>query len=579
MNKRVFVGKSVIGWVAPRSLPRFGRLLAEPNSRQVFALDGGRQRFTQLVTGHTRQVRGPTGSHVYDAAWHPDQGLFFAFGLPHAGGEWALLRVSEDGSVQDFGFPAEIPVISLCYSDAGDLLLGVASLEAAMGCQIGGGIAAYSPKTGSFSWLYRPPEGEHFVPSGICWHSGAIVFVHTSQHALLRLTEPGRVEPVAGRLGRPASDSQSLNTPTGVSVFNDHYLVTDSGNHRVLLVARDGHVLRSSGNFPGGVPLLDPRHAIGVDGRIYIADAGARSVVQVCPDLRNTRGRWGGPEAAGLLLSRPRSIDRGSAGELIIADTNNDRIVAVNGRGDLRWQIRKVAGSDGRTKSLRWPRSARLSVDGRLVVSDSLNSRFLVLDQQGSVKSEFRRVLRTGHSYAVTDPHDGRWLGEDDLLVVDSAAGWVARVDCVGNARWVVHNLSDPHQATLFRDWVVIADPELDAVVLVDAATGGEVWRRNEFPDSAGNRFTLSKPRVVQATSDCVWIVDADSRVCVLGADWLVRWTWDGRLARSGEQNEIFDVPAAPRDLLIVDRKRILLSDYRRNCVLELEAVVPERFG
>ncbi|EPH45220.1 NHL repeat-containing protein [Streptomyces aurantiacus] len=571
-SQRVFAGQPIVGWVADDSLPWLGRLVEQPDTRRMFAIDVGKQCVIPLGPGSSRQVEGPPGSYIFDAVWHQTHGLFFAFGQSNGRGPWKLAHVREDGSVHDAGVPAKNAVMSLCHADDEDgLILGVASVEEAGGRQVGGGIASFSLTTRAFTWLYQPPPGEHFVPSGICSDSGAILFVHTSKHALMRLTPQGQLECVAGRFGRPDGDLRSLNSPTAVSAHDGQYLLTDRGNRRLLHMDREGNVLSSFGGTTDHMSLVDPRHALICQGGIYVADLGARAVLELDTDLRTTRRRWGGPEATGLMLSRPRSIDRAPTGELIIADTNNNRVIGVDQHGGLCWQFHKVKGVDGQSEDLRWPRSARISGSGRLVVSDSLNSRVLVVDKTGSVESEFTRVIAEDASFAVSDPHDGRWIGEGELLVVDSDSAWVARVDCDGVATWIVTDLRDPHQADIHGRWVVIVDPELDTVLLVDAVTGAEIWRRNEFFDSSGTSYRLFKPRVVRATPDCVLVVDADCQVIALQKDWLVRWAWDGGAARRNRRAGGFDVPDAPRDLVTDASDRLLLSDYRRNCVLELK--------
>jgi hypothetical protein len=572
MSERVFAGKPIIGWVADSSLPRFGKLLREPHSRRIFAVDVEEQRILPLGAGPGRQVNGPSRGYVFDGAWHPDHGLILAFGRSHGRGPWALLRVCQDNSVQDIGVSTDLAVISLCCTDDGHLLLGVASVEVADGRQVGGGIASFSPLTRFLHWLYRPPAGEHFVPSGICWDSGDILFVHTSKHALLRLVSEDHVEDVIGNPGRPGADLRSLNSPAAVSAANGRYLLTDRGNRRVLLVDTDGNVLGVYGGNEEGTNLIDPRHALIIDDRVYIVDQGTRAVLELSADMRTARRRWGGPEATGLVLSRPRSIDRAAAGELVVADTNNDRIIGVDENGGLSWEIRTVQGLDGRSEDMRWPRSARISGAGRLIVSDSLNSRFVIMNRHGKVESEFERVILRDDSFDVSDPHDGRWIGEDELLAVDSGSAWVARVRCDGVAAWVISGLHDPHQAEIFGEWAVIVDPELNAVLLVDAASGVEVWRKSEFFDHAGASYQLVKPRVVRAAADCLLIVDADCQVIALGKDWVVQWAWTGDAARIHGNDKAFEVPEAPRDLVIENMNRILLSDYRRNCVLELTA-------
>ncbi len=117
---------------------------------------------TPLDTGTSWQVNGPSGSYVFDAVWHRTAGLFLAFGCTHGRGSWAVLRVLHDRSVEAVGVPEGAAVMSLCFAEDGELLLGVASVEEAGGRQVGGGIASFSVTTGTFRWLYRARSGEHF---------------------------------------------------------------------------------------------------------------------------------------------------------------------------------------------------------------------------------------------------------------------------------------------------------------------------------------------------------------------------------------------------------------------------------
>lgn len=89
---------------------------------------------------------------------------------------------------------------------------------------------------------------------------------------------------VLGEHGVPGTDNAHFRAPTGIAVAADGSLfVADTGNHRVQVLAEDGHYLAtlgSSGTSGNGMAEFDSpaRLATGTDHRLYVADTGNRRV-------------------------------------------------------------------------------------------------------------------------------------------------------------------------------------------------------------------------------------------------------------------------------------------------------------
>ncbi|SHG72785.1 aryl-sulfate sulfotransferase [Halobaculum gomorrense] len=70
-------------------------------------------------------------------------------------------------------------------------------------------------------------------------------------------------------------------------------------------------------------------------------------------------------------------------GAVLVADSDNDRVVELHRSDDGDWEVAWVVGSvDGR--SLHWPRDADRLANGHTLITDTLNKRIVEIDENGT---------------------------------------------------------------------------------------------------------------------------------------------------------------------------------------------------
>ncbi|MCW5980042.1 MAG: SMP-30/gluconolactonase/LRE family protein [Bryobacteraceae bacterium] len=190
-----------------------------------------------------------------------------------------------------------------------------------------------------------------------------------------------------------------LNRPRGVAV--DPYgnvFIADSLNHRVRKITAGGQIQAIGGSgapgYSGDLGLADRAQmrlpagiAVDDEGNVYVAEQGNHVVRKIGIDgfiatVAGT-GRWGddgdGGPAAKARLNMPSAVAFDPEGNLLIADTGNHRVRAVDSTG----VIRTIAGSgtagfsgDGgpaEQARLRSPASITVDRAGHVYIADLEN--------------------------------------------------------------------------------------------------------------------------------------------------------------------------------------------------------------
>jgi hypothetical protein len=214
----------------------------------------------------------------------------------------------------------------------------------------------------------------------------------------------------------PAATAQ-LNEPKGIAIDTAGNLyVSDRGNNVVRKITTNGIIITLAGsgkegyNGDGGPAIsarLDSPDGVAMDsaGNLYIVDTGNSCVRKVDASGRITTVAGQGPKydgdfggysgdggsAVSAKLHFPKGISIDLAGNLYIADTDNNRIRKVDAEG----KITTVAGSgpkgyggdDGPAISAQLSAPSGVAVDpmGNLYIADTDNRRIRKVDTRGII--------------------------------------------------------------------------------------------------------------------------------------------------------------------------------------------------
>jgi glucose/arabinose dehydrogenase len=201
-----------------------------------------------------------------------------------------------------------------------------------------------------------PTDFELDTPAAVAvLADGSLLVADTDNHRIRRISSGGStITTVAGNSlicsagdGGPATSAQ-LFFPAAVAVLPDGgYLIADAGNGRIRKVSATGTITTVAGSMPGfagdGGPatsarLANPRGvAVLPGGGFVIADTGNNRIRMVAPDgTISTVAGTGSPGAAGdggpagsAQLDTPTSVAVLPDGGLLIVDTGNQRIRRV----------------------------------------------------------------------------------------------------------------------------------------------------------------------------------------------------------------------------------------------------------
>jgi len=241
---------------------------------------------------------------------------------------------------------------------------------------------------GRVGWRDGPAAQARFAdPYGLALDPHGALYVSDAgaNDRIRELRTDGSVATLAGG-AEGFQDGQGaaarFNTPSGLALdATGNLYVADTGNHAIRKVTPAGVVTTLAGtgtpgyrDGPGAQAQFDGPMGVAVDaaGRVIVADAYNDRIRAIAPDGRVTTlagGAWPGDAdgpGAQARLDTPCAVLVEPQGRIVVADTRNDALRAIDAAGNVTTIARAVPGD--RRAMLRRPVSLALTPEGILVV-------------------------------------------------------------------------------------------------------------------------------------------------------------------------------------------------------------------
>lgn len=200
----------------------------------------------------------------------------------------------------------------------------------------------------------------------------------TSNHRVVVLDYNGKFLHKFGDV--PQGSWPGMSFPYGLTVVDDRTYVVDAGAMRVAVFDLEGNFIS---NF-GVESLVKPVNIVFHDELFYITDVSRQQIVLLDRDGNEVLsfGRFGRDGNPGE-LNYPNGLAVDENGQIYVADTNNSRIQIFNKDGEFlaSWQ----GNNGGGAGVFSAPMNISLDRNNNLYVTDPITYRIFVLDQEGKV--------------------------------------------------------------------------------------------------------------------------------------------------------------------------------------------------
>jgi hypothetical protein len=217
-----------------------------------------------------------------------------------------------------------------------------------------------------------------------------------ADNRVLLVNRHGKIVWQYGQFGVTGSGLNQLNTPVQNTYLSqpdgdDHVLITDQGNGRIIEVRRSDKsiVWEYDGlNNPNAAELL-------INGDILISDENNNQALEVTHTMPSSIVATF-KQAGGMAFSGVAFASRLPNGHTLVTDSNNNRIVETDVAGKVFWQYftNKRPGSNAAPLPTRAVRLA----NGNTLISDQFNDQVIEVEAEGEIVASYGKINDPGFS-------------------------------------------------------------------------------------------------------------------------------------------------------------------------------------
>ncbi|KAI6661925.1 PEP-CTERM domain protein [Oopsacas minuta] len=198
---------------------------------------------------------------------------------------------------------------------------------------------------------------------------------------LEQLEKLGSIQEIAGlyrnktepmrRIGKPGREKGELNYPYGLALDGDKIYIADTGNNRIQIFSTEGKFIQEFGkeqlNTPHGIALYKEW--------MFISDGELNAV------LKFSKTNYKLIKSVKEGVSFPHGLTTDTNGEVLVADSNNNRIAVFS--SDLEY-IREI-GKD----KLRFPRDVKINNNNIFVLDNNEINNIHIFSKSGDLLKSF----------------------------------------------------------------------------------------------------------------------------------------------------------------------------------------------
>ena len=281
--------------------------------------------------------------------------------------------------------------------------------------------------------------------------------------------------------GSSGSSPFQLSQPTGISISTTGLMaIADTGNNRIVLWDTDGKPISAFGAWGTSAVWRNPpqfNHPEGIlihpSGQYFVADTGNNRIVAV--DQRGMAvTAWGRRGTGDGEFDSPRAFTVGKAGDVWVLDSGNSRVQVFSALGAFKFKWGTFGTDPGQLNN---PLGIDLNLIEQVHIANTQNNRYEIFNTDGTPV--------TYQGWMGNGPNQYTEAGG----LTNTPSGWIAVVDGT-NGRVEFYN----HRFEYVGDWKATNDPAWQGPPPHFRGIDSDQQNRLYITDMANSRIIRLKP-------------------------------------------------------------------------------------